>query len=66
MLTSAWHLRRTMHSAERAGLEARPIAADFRGGRYELDLLTPMPTARSFYRLHIALWEVVGASWSSK
>lgn len=62
LLTSAWHLRRTMRQAERAGLDAVPFASDFRGGEMIANIGGLVPSGHGFYRVRLAAWEYLGAA----
>lgn len=60
VLTSAWHLRRTMMQARHAGLDVVPVASDFRGGRAVPNLMGVVPSGHGFYRTRLAVWEYLG------
>jgi uncharacterized SAM-binding protein YcdF (DUF218 family) len=61
VVSSAWHMRRVLGHARRAGIELVPAAADFRGGFYALDIVAVVPSGTAAERLRIAAWEIVGA-----
>lgn len=60
VLTSAWHLRRTLMQARHVGLDAVPVASDFRGGRAVPNLMGLVPSGHGFYRTRLAVWEYLG------
>ncbi|MGK0359343.1 MAG: uncharacterized SAM-binding protein YcdF (DUF218 family) [Bradymonadia bacterium] len=60
VLTSAWHLRRTLMQAHHAGLDVIPVASDFRGGRAVPNLMGLVPSGHGFYRTRLAVWEYLG------
>lgn len=60
VLTSAWHLRRTLMQARHAGLDMIPVASDFRGGRAVPNLMGLVPSGHGFYRTRLAVWEYLG------
>ena len=60
VLTSAWHLRRTMKQARHAGIDVIPVASDFRGGRAVPNLMGLVPSGHGFYRTRLAVWEYLG------
>lgn len=62
VVTSAWHLRRVMRLCERAGLDAEPIPADFRGDTQWHGLLSVIPDGQGFLRTQRAAWELLGAA----
>jgi uncharacterized SAM-binding protein YcdF (DUF218 family) len=61
VLTSAWHLRRTLMQAERAGLHPVPFGSDFRGGDAVASVMGLVPSGHGFYRTRLAVWEFLGA-----
>lgn len=61
VLTSAWHLRRTLMQARRVGLDPVPFGSDFRGGPAVPSLMGLVPSGNGVYRLRLALWEYLGA-----
>lgn len=62
LVTSAWHLRRAMQLAERAGFNAVPIPADARGGVAPWSAVTLVPTGSGFYQVGFATKEWLGAA----
>ena len=62
MLTSAWHLRRAMRQADRAGLSVLPVAADFKGDVFTPRIMAMIPSGNGFYRTKLAMWEIIGAA----
>lgn len=62
LLTSAWHLRRTLRQARRAGVDALPFAADFRGGEMIPSVMGLVPSGHGVYRIRLAVWEYLGAA----
>lgn len=62
LVTSAWHLRRSMRLAERAGLPAEPLPADFRGSLHWNGFLSIVPDGRGFRDVSTACWEYLGAA----
>jgi uncharacterized SAM-binding protein YcdF (DUF218 family) len=60
LLTSAWHLPRAMRNAERAGLDAIPVPADFRGQPTAWNVVEILPSAAGGYNMRLAAWEAVG------
>jgi uncharacterized SAM-binding protein YcdF (DUF218 family) len=61
LVTSAWHLRRAMRLAERAGLDVVPLPADRRGAPVYHGLLSLIPNGGGFDAVHHAAWEWVGS-----
>jgi uncharacterized SAM-binding protein YcdF (DUF218 family) len=61
LVTSAWHLKRALALADRAGLDAVPMPADVWSepdvGR---DLQDFIPDGTGFYEVHRAGWELLG------
>lgn len=62
LLTSAWHLPRAMLHANRAGLRATPVPADFRGGPPAWNVVEILPSAAGAYSMRIGAWEVLGVT----
>lgn len=62
LVTSAWHLRRAMQLADRAGFAAVPIPADARGGVAPWSAVTLIPTGSGFYQVGFATKEWLGAA----
>lgn len=62
LVTSAWHLRRAMRLAERAGLPAVAIPADARGGVAPWTAVALVPTGNGFYQVGFAVKEWLGAA----
>ncbi|MCB9529275.1 MAG: YdcF family protein [bacterium] len=62
LVTSAWHLRRAMRLAERAGLPAVAIPADARGGLSPWTAVALVPTGNGFYQVGFAAKEWLGAA----
>lgn len=62
LVTSAWHLPRTMALAESAGLDVVPLPADFRGVPVWDGLNSLVPHAVGFLWMHRAAWETLGAA----
>lgn len=61
VVTSAWHMRRTMRLAERYALPAVPIAAHHSGPPH-LHPLSLIPSGNGFYRTRRACWEILGSA----
>lgn len=61
LITSAWHLRRTMKLCRRMGLSLHPLPADIRGGYSYQGALSLIPSGGGFADSHTALWELLGA-----
>ncbi|MBI2482794.1 YdcF family protein [Candidatus Uhrbacteria bacterium] len=47
LVTSAWHLRRAVAVFDRLGMQAVPVAADFRGGEWHFDFLRFFPSVEA-------------------
>jgi uncharacterized SAM-binding protein YcdF (DUF218 family) len=60
LVTSAWHMRRAMELAGRAGLNIRPLPADFRGGLPSSFILSVVPSAAGFQSNQLAAKEILG------
>lgn len=60
LLTSAWHLPRAMVLAKRAGLDAAPLGADWRGRPHPFQLQLLVPQADGFLDVQRACWERLG------
>jgi uncharacterized SAM-binding protein YcdF (DUF218 family) len=60
ILTSALHLPRAMQLAQRAGIIAVPIAADYRSGRGPMTINQFVPEAEELSKLHQLLKEWIG------
>ena len=61
LVTSAWHLRRTVRHARAAGLDFVPLPADYRGRVPVVNLASALPSGHGFYLVRVALWEHLGA-----
>lgn len=62
LITSAWHMRRAMKLAEKAGVEVHPLPADFRTRMVWDGILTIVPDAYGFMLVQRACWEFLGAA----
>lgn len=61
LVTSAWHLKRALRLAERAGLDAVPLPADVRTEpEVGANLQDFIPDGSGFDRVHRATWELLG------
>jgi uncharacterized SAM-binding protein YcdF (DUF218 family) len=60
LLTSAWHLRRSMLHAERAGLAVVAVPSDFRGGTPRWNIVEILPSASGAFAMGILAWELLG------
>ncbi len=64
VVTHGWHMPRSVAAFERAGLRVTPAPMGFGGpDRWELRLLSLVPTATGWLATHIALHEWVGIGW---
>lgn len=62
LVTSAWHMRRAMRLADRNGLDATPLPADFRGSTGFDGLISLVPTGFGARDMHRACWEYLGSA----
>ncbi len=62
LVTSAWHLRRAMALAARAGFHPVPLPADRRGEPAYHGLLSLLPSGPGFDAVHRAAWEWLGSA----
>ncbi len=60
LVTSAWHLRRAMRLAERAGLPMTPLAADRLGTFSNAGLRLIVPQAEGVMKNQSVCWELLG------
>ncbi len=64
LVTHGWHMPRAVAAFERAGLSVTPAPMGFSGpDRWELRLLSLVPTATGWLATHTALHEWVGLLW---
>lgn len=61
LITSAWHMRRALRLARRAGLGLVPVPGDFRSGPTQWDVLACVPNEVALYNLRLVVWEMLGA-----
>ena len=61
LCSSASHLRRAFHEAEKQGLDLIPVPSDFRSTPLPLSPLYLVPQGRGFRDVQTALWEYLGA-----
>ena len=60
LVTSAWHMRRALHHAERVGLPVTPLPCDFRGGPLWEGIYGLVPRGAGFDLVQMAAWETLG------
>lgn len=60
LVSSAWHLPRAMALAKRAGLDAAPLGADWRGRPHPFQLQLLVPQQEGFMDVQRACWEFLG------
>lgn len=60
LVSSAWHLPRALTLARRAGLDALPLGADWRGRPHPFQLQLMVPQAEGFWDVQRACWEWLG------
>ena len=60
LVSSAWHLPRALGLARKAGFEATPLGADWRGRRHPFQLQLLVPQAEGFMDVQRACWELLG------
>jgi uncharacterized SAM-binding protein YcdF (DUF218 family) len=60
LVSSAWHLPRAMALAKRAGLDATPLGADWRGRPHPFQLQLLVPQQEGFMDVQRACWEFLG------
>jgi uncharacterized SAM-binding protein YcdF (DUF218 family) len=60
LVTSAWHLPRAMRSAERLGMSAVPIPADFKSGPPMVTIVHLWPGIDGFAGVRTFAWERLG------
>ena len=64
LVTHGWHMPRSVAAFERAGLRVTPAPMGFAGpDRWELRLLSLVPTATGWLATHMAFHEWVGLFW---
>jgi len=61
LVTSAWHMRRSMKLAAKHNLELTPLPADFRGIPVQISPPNLVPRAEGFLRTESAAKEILGA-----
>ncbi len=62
IVTSAWHLRRAMRLAGRAGLDAQPLPADVRSQSIPVTPRYLVPQGDGFGWVNTCCWELLGAA----
>jgi len=62
IVTSAWHLRRTMALTRRAEWQVTPYPADIHGRSWRPSFMALIPSGTGFSRVHMAMWEYLGAA----
>lgn len=60
LVSSAWHLPRALALARRAGLDATPLGADWRGRPHPFQLQLLVPQQEGFLDIQRACWEWLG------
>jgi uncharacterized SAM-binding protein YcdF (DUF218 family) len=60
LITSAWHMPRSLRLTAAAGLEVTPLAADFRSGEAQATLVELLPSAAGASYVRLAAWEGLG------
>jgi uncharacterized SAM-binding protein YcdF (DUF218 family) len=63
LVTHAWHMPRAMWAFQHSGIQAIPAPTGFINTEENLSDHPWLPSARSMYKVRLALHEIVGILW---